>query len=92
MAKLDDLPLDPDQGPGKLSERARDFLDELSELLGDTRFNFANDTLSGIFESVERTGHVTPGQYTAVGNIRTSVADREDRPRGGSRRYEGWSR
>lgn len=92
MAKLDDLPLDPSQGPGTLSQQAKDFLDELSELLGDTRYNFANETLSGIFESVERTGHVTPGQYTAVRNIRTSVQAREDRPRGGSRRYEGWSR
>ena len=95
MPKLEDLNLDPDDGPGTprpLSPKAQDFLDELDELLSDRRFNFATDTLSGIHDTVKRTGQVTPGQYTAVGNIRRGVAEREDKPRGGSRRYEGWQR
>ena len=95
MPKLEDLNLDPDEGPGqphKLTEAARDFLDEVAELLGDARYNFATETLSGVWNTVERTGRVTPGQYTAVGNIRRGVEEQEERPRGGSRRYEGWQR
>lgn len=96
MARLEDLDLTPGDGPGLRNEqeiqKAKDFLEEISELLGDRRFNFAHETLSGIWETVERTLRVTPGQYTAVRNIRRSVEEREERPRGGSRRYEGWSR
>lgn len=96
MARFEDLHLDPDEGPGpsqtRHAEEARAFLDALSDLLADRRYNFANETLSGIWDSVEGTLRVTEGQRQAVANIRRSVEEREDKPRGGSRRYEGWSR
>lgn len=39
-------------------------LDELDE------YGYAEDTLRGIYDMVEETGAVTPGQRTAVENIR----------------------
>lgn len=92
---LDDLHLSND-GPGRdreeRSAEARAFLDEISDLLGDRRYNWANETLSDIFDAVEGSLRVSDGQRRAVQNIRRSVEEREERPRGGSRRYEGWSR
>jgi hypothetical protein len=51
-------------------------LEELNELCEDSDYDFANDTLSGIAEWVEREQHVTIKQLTAIANIKRAVEDR----------------
>ena len=82
--QLSDAPLPDD------ALKARDFAEELTQLLDDARFSWAWDTLGGIRDTVLTRQTVSPKQYIAVRNIRQSVAERErgDGPRW-SRRYEG---
>ena len=47
-------------------------LEECEELLGDTDYEFASDTISGIKEWVETNKHVTPRQLDAITNIQNS--------------------
>jgi hypothetical protein len=51
-------------------------LEELNELCEDSDYEFANDTLSGIADWVEREQHVTEKQLTAIANIKRAVEDR----------------
>lgn len=87
MARLDDLNL-ADDPPRETPQQVIDFAEELNDLLDDERFAFAYDTLAGIRETIQRLKRVTPGQYTAVRNIRTSVEQKAERKTWG-RRYEG---
>jgi hypothetical protein len=96
MGSINDLTNDdavPDDGGRPLPQEARAFLDDIEELQSDGgKYQWAVETLNGIYETVQRTKSVTEGQRRAVSNIRNSVEERE-RGRGkGSRRYEGWSR
>lgn len=91
MPKLTDLNLSDqplDDRPTH-SEEVNDFLDEIRGMRDQDRYAFAEDTLRGIKESVERTGSVTMKQRQAVRNIAES--QNHGRERGGwSRRYEGY--
>ena len=49
-----------------------DTLDEISEMLDKSIYAFAERTLEGIMETIDRTGHMTDNQRTAVNNIRKS--------------------
>jgi len=51
-------------------------LEELNELCEDSDYDFANDTLSGIADWVEREQHVTIKQLGAIANIKRAVEDR----------------
>lgn len=90
MPKLSDLHLSDqplDDRPTR-SEAAEDFLEEIRILRDQDRYQFAEDTLRGIKESVERSGTVTAKQRQAVRNIAES--QNRGREKGGwSRRYEG---
>lgn len=91
--KAEDLPLDQTPMRRKQPADIRDaewfrFKSEIDEMLASDRYRWAEDTLSGIAESVERYQMVTPGQRRAIENIRAAG----DKTRTGSRRYEGYKR
>ena len=74
-------------------------LDEIDELMDDDHYSWAFQTLSGIRETIVKTGIVTERQADAVNNIRQAVSPQQraaiisrlpsDRFKG-SRRYEGF--
>lgn len=93
MSKIDDLPDDPLQQPDHEDIRSTSwfqFAEEIEELLATGRYSWAEDTLEGIKESVQKFRVVTDNQRRAVRNIEAGAARSEGRR--GSRRYEGWSR
>ena len=59
-----------------------DFLSRLEDLRADSTYNFASDTIEGIYETVRERGRVTAGQQRAIENI-------ED---GAARYRQGWPR
>jgi multidrug resistance efflux pump len=63
-----------------------DFLFEIDEMREDARFKFADATLLGIRETVEKTKLVTANQKRAIANIRES---KEELQKEWTRRYEG---
>ena len=62
----------------------------IDDLLADGDYVWAEDTLTGIRETVERTKRVTEGQQRAVANIQHRGEARRDDGLG-RRRYEGFS-
>jgi hypothetical protein len=91
-ARMDERPLRPGEDTdteAKGDVRATEwyaFTKEIEELRESGRVNWAEETLAGIQETVERTQRVTDGQLRAVWNISSA----ETHPRRGSRRYEGY--
>lgn len=73
--KLEDLDDDdgPDMEPAAPTSdeirEAQEFLQDLEDLVESDRCEYARDTLEGIYETVQRTSRVTPGQRRAVENI-----------------------
>ena len=47
-------------------------MEECEELLEDSDYEFASDTLTGIKDWIETNEHVTPRQEDAITNIRNS--------------------
>lgn len=104
MATIDDLPFDdaphtaeqgrpadPPQPVDDLRSRlAFRFIADIEDLLATGKYTWAETTLRGIQETVEKTGRVSDGQRRAVTNIEHAVDERRDGPRG--RRYEGYRR
>ena len=64
------------------------FIATIDDLLASEDYHWAEDSLLGIRETVEKTRRVSDGQRRAVTNIEHRGQER----RGGSRRYEGWGR
>ena len=60
-------------------------LDRIAEMRGSGLFNWADDTLRGIEDSVAGSGRVTEGQRQAVANIEEASWSGR-----GRRRYEGF--
>lgn len=90
--RIEDLPLDdtPIAADPPQPSDARDaawyrFSVDIEDMLATGQYRFAQDTLEGIQETVERTQRVTEGQRRAVANIEAS---REKHKHG--RRYEGF--
>jgi hypothetical protein len=54
----------------------QDFLEKLDDLLSDSDFEWAEDTISGIAETVGEMEHCTPGQQAAIDNIVAAVERR----------------
>lgn len=90
--RIDDLPLDdspitrePDAMEGDVrATQWYAFVREVEDLRESGDYAWAEETLAGIQETVERTKRVTPGQERALFNILSA-----ERP---SRRYEGYGR
>ena len=80
-ARLSDTPI--------LSEDAQLLLDEIDEMLGERRYNFAASTLKGIAQSIAATGSVSVNQHRAVENIRQGGQRERSSASGWKRRYEG---
>lgn len=55
--------------PGSSDESAAEFLSRIDEMMESGEFDWAEDTLSGIKESVEKWEKVSEGQMRAVRNI-----------------------
>lgn len=96
MARLEDLHLSNTLvGGGAASPEpaVQDFLDEIETLQSSGDYDWAGDTLAGIYDTVKASGRVTDGQRTAVRNIGASrEANRHTgrmQARGWGRRYEG---
>ena len=53
-----------------------DFLVRLEELRDDLDYDWAADTIEGIYMTVTATGRVSQGQLRAIDNITAAVADR----------------
>lgn len=86
-----DLGDDPLSDRPLLTDEAQNFVELLSDLLDEGRFQFAADTLLGIRETVRATGRITDKQRQAVANIQQGVETRQAST-GWARRYEGYSR
>ena len=83
--KLDDTPLG--DGAADVRETAwYQFVQEIDDLLATGRYTWAEDTLTGIQETVEKLQRVSDAQRTAVANIEAASG------RTGRRRYEGFRR
>ena len=52
-------------------------LDECDDMLLDSDYDFAADTIQGIRDHIEKHKTVTPRQKKAIANIRASVEERE---------------
>lgn len=98
---LDDTPIRPEQqhlfeptdssgadGADDADTPWYQFIGSIDDLLATGRYGWAQDSLYGIRETVEKTRRVSDGQRRAVTNIELRG---EPNARGGSRRYEGWS-
>ena len=49
-----------------------DYVDKIEEMLDDSQYDFASDTLSGILEWVQENEKITEKQMQAVDNIENS--------------------
>lgn len=49
-----------------------ELLEQIDDMLGQEKYEFAADTLNGIKDWVEANEHCTDGQQIAVGNIEAS--------------------
>jgi hypothetical protein len=85
--KLSDAPLTSAKPLDPRSTAWYRFSKEIDDLLATGRYTWAEDTLTGIQETVERTEVVSEGQRRAVTNIE---ARGDEQQRRGSRRYEGF--
>ena len=54
-----------------------EFSAELDDLLSDSDYEWANETIDGILNTVTDRGHVTEGQRNAIENIKTAVERRK---------------
>ncbi len=74
----------PSTTPGELLPHVR-FIGDIKHLLVDPDYGYAEGTLRGILETVERTQYVSPGQRRAIENI-TAAPNRGSGTRGNIRR------
>lgn len=74
MAKMSDLPLDADAEPGE-DASIQTFLDVVEGMRGSGKYDWADETLRGIGDTVARTRRVSEGQRRAVTNF---LASREE--------------
>lgn len=90
--KLDDLDLSDAPLPTEPDDPREagwyQALQEIDDLLSTGKYTWAQDTLSDIRDTIERTKRVSDGQQRAIANIKTR-GERPERGRGG-RRYEGF--
>ena len=53
-----------------------DMVEAIGDLISDSDYEWAEDTLVGIQENVERWRHITEGQIAAINNITAAVERR----------------
>lgn len=67
----------------KNSRRAKAYTEAIEEMMGDSRWRYAESTLLGILQYIEDNDSVTDAQMQAVENIRAKPSS----PYGKRRRY-----
>ena len=50
-----------------------DYIEECEEMMDDSRYNFAKDTIEGIYDWIFENHHVTENQIRAIKNIKKSI-------------------
>jgi len=60
-------------------DEAQAFMERLEEMVGDSRFDWALDTIGGILETVRSSRRVSDRQREAINNIESAVERRENR-------------
>jgi hypothetical protein len=83
--RIEDLSLDDTLIPDDRDQEWYQFGVEIDDLLATGDYDWAEETLSGIHTTVERTRQVTAAQRRAVSNIENAREQQQQR-----RRYEGW--
>jgi hypothetical protein len=86
--KLDTLASPASTNPDPRAQEWYRFSLDIENLLATGKYTWAEDTLRGIQQTLERTHHVTAGQKQAVANIERQG----EQPRRWGRRYEGYGR
>jgi hypothetical protein len=94
LGPLDERPIVPHQEDGDSGLDWKGIVADIEELRRDDRYLWAEETLSGIQETIEHRRAVSEAQRRAVENIRyaRSRPAVERGPARVSRRYEGWRR
>ncbi len=72
------IPATPKPTPPESVTDAFAFLSRLEDLCADSDYDWASDTIEGIYTTVTKMGRVTSGQLQAIDNITAAV---EDQPR-----------
>lgn len=54
------------------------FLETIEEIMDDHAYEFASDTIGGIYDTVQERKHCTDGQKKAIANIKKSQRKRGD--------------
>lgn len=67
---------DLDKFLNRNADEAVRYMNLLEEMLGDEDYDFANDTLTGIYDYVMRYNDITPKQKEAILNIQRGVSER----------------
>lgn len=70
MAQRKPLDLHPDEGPGVDQPGTQALLDKIEEMRCSDQFNWADDTLRGIYDTIEASRRWTAKQVVALNNIR----------------------
>lgn len=58
------------------ADKAGEYMRLIEQMLDERQYQFASDTLRGIYESIETNGYITEGQMRAVENINNSAYER----------------
>jgi hypothetical protein len=70
------IPATPKPEPPRSVTDPFDFLTRLEDLRADTDYEWASDTIEGIYTTVTESGRVTDGQLRAIDNIEDAVEQR----------------
>lgn len=83
----------PEPAPRPLPDNVRweRFLQRIEDLRGTGDAGWADDTLSGIYDTVRKTGRITDGQERAITNIEAAIARKQASP-GYRRPTRKWDR
>jgi hypothetical protein len=65
-------------GHHEIDDDVQEFLDRIEELREDGRYEWADDTLTGIYDTVYAQNRVTDGQRRAIDNIENAVGRDDD--------------
>lgn len=52
--------------------------EEIEAMLDESRYEFAEETLGGIYDTIQDMGHCSPGQKKAIENIKNSKKGRDE--------------
>lgn len=61
----------------KRGEKAAEYIDIIEDMLGDYSYRFAEQTLIGIYDFIEKNNYITDKQIEAIDNIKKSIYERQ---------------